>query len=104
VELGTPWTFDTPPSAHDSLGSNVAVTVFSTVTNTAGHCGGTFDATRTWRATDGCGNYSQCSQTVTVVDTSAPVIVCASTNKSVELGTAWTFDAPTATDNSGTNT
>jgi len=38
---------------------------------------------------------------VTVVDTGAPVINCSNTNKTVEQGTAWTFDAPTATDNSG---
>src|SRR5260221_9533397 len=76
----------------------------STVTNTTGHCGNTFDATRSWQATDGCGNSAQCSQKVTVVDTTAPVITCSNTNKTVEFGTPWTFDAPTATDNSGSNT
>src|SRR6185503_4247685 len=96
----------------------------STVTNVTGHCGTTFDATRTWAATDACGNSSTCSQKVTIVDTTAPVITCSSTcsqkvtlidttapvitcsntNKTVQCGTAWTFDAPTATDNSGTST
>src|SRR6266404_3494730 len=32
----------------------------------------------------------------------APVIICSSTNKTVEIGTPWTFDAPT--DTNGTNT
>src|SRR5207245_1474523 len=65
----------------------------------------TFDATRTWQATDACTNTAQCSQTVTVVDTTAPVMDCtSSTNKTVQLGSAWTFDLPTATDNSGTAT
>src|SRR5438445_1159216 len=75
-----------------------------TVAHTCGLRGSTFDATRSWQATDACGNFARCSQKVTVVDTTAPVITCSSTNKMVEQGTAWTFDAPTATDNSGSNT
>src|ERR1044071_2898308 len=102
VEQGAAWTFDAP-TATDNSGSAV-ITILSTVTNTAGHCGTTFDATRTWQATDACGNSSSCSQKVTIVDTTAPVITCTSTNKTVELGTTWTFDAPTATDNSGNAT
>src|SRR5206468_7260109 len=101
VELGTAWTFD-GPTATDNSGSNT-ITIVSTVTNTSGHCGTTFDATRTWQATDACGNFAQCSQKVTVVDTTAPMITCSNTNKTVELGTTWTFDPPTATDNSGSN-
>src|SRR5439155_11944 len=97
AELGAAWTFDIPTA-------NYPVTVLSTVTNTANHCGNTFDATRSWMATDACGNSAQCSQTVNVIDTTAPVINCSSTNKTVQLGAAWSFDMPTATDNGGTNT
>ena len=32
--------------------------------------------TRTWTATDDCGNASTCSQVITIEDTTAPVIVC----------------------------
>jgi uncharacterized repeat protein (TIGR01451 family) len=96
VQVGDAWTFDTPTA-------NYPLTVLSTVTNTAGHCGNTFDATRTWQTTDACGNSALCSQTVTVNDTVAPTLVCAA-NKTVECGAAWTFDAPTATDIGGTNT
>src|SRR5207245_872902 len=102
VEQGAPWTFD-PPVAVDTC-SAATVSIISTVTNVVGHCGSTFDATRTWQAIDACGNSSSCSQKVTVVDTTAPVITCSSTNKTVEQGTAWTFDPPTATDNSGSAT
>src|SRR5438270_8151368 len=102
LEHGVSWTFDAP-TATDNSGSNT-ITVLSTVTNVTGHCGSTFDATRTWQATDACGNGSTCSQTVTVIDTTAPVITCSSTNKTVEQAATWTFDAPTATDNSGSNT
>jgi len=101
VELGAPWTFDVP-TATDNSGTNIIIIV-STVTNTASHCGTTFDATRVWIATDACSNSASCSQKVTVVDTTAPVITCSNTNKTVELGAPWTFDVPTATDNSGTN-
>jgi hypothetical protein len=92
-----PWTFD-PPTVNPP--TNLVV-VLSTVTNTAGHCGNTFDATRVWQIADGCGGQVQCTQTVNVVDTTAPTISC-STNKTVQLGTAWTFDTPTATDSCST--
>src|SRR5205814_9820843 len=95
VELGASWVFDEPRGEYP-------VTVLSTVTNTAGHCGMTFDATRTWQMTDACGNSAQCSQTVNVVDTTAPVINCSSTNKTAQLGATWTFNPTTATDNGGT--
>jgi hypothetical protein len=39
-------------------------------------CDGTGTITRTWTAEDGCGNDSMCVQTITVVDTTAPVITC----------------------------
>ena len=91
VVAGSAWSFDTP-TASDGCGTN-AISVVVTVTNSL--CGAGFVATRTWRATDACGNSSTCNQTVTVVDTSAPAILCV-TNKTVELGSAWAFDEPAA--------
>src|SRR6185295_6671030 len=96
VEIGAAWNFDLPTA-------NYTIVVLATTTNTAGHCGNTFDATRTWQTTDACGNSSSCSQKVSVRDTAAPVINCSNTNKTVEIGTGWTFDAPTASDVGGTN-
>jgi Concanavalin A-like lectin/glucanases superfamily/Immunoglobulin domain len=99
VNCGTAWTFD-PPAASDACsGTNVTLTILSTVTN--GVCPRII--TRTWMVTDACTNSSTCSQTVTVVDTTPPVLTCA-TNKTVQCGTAWTFDAPSVLDAcSGTN-
>ncbi len=99
VECGTAWTFDAPSAADACSGTNVALSVLSTVTN--GACPQFI--TQTWLATDLCGNTNTCSQTVKVVDTTPPVLTCAS-NKTVECGTAWTFDPPAAFDTcSGTN-
>jgi hypothetical protein len=55
------------------------------------------EITRTWLLTDACGNTTTCGQKVTVVDTNPPVINCVS-SKTVQCGTAWSFDAPTAYD------
>ena len=41
---------------------------------TSGACPGNYSVTRTWTATDDCGNFSTASQTITVQDTTAPVI------------------------------
>jgi hypothetical protein len=40
------------------------------------NCPNQFVLTRTYRATDGCGNTETCEQIITVSDTSAPVISC----------------------------
>jgi VCBS repeat-containing protein len=56
-----PWTFD-EPTAVDLANGVVSPTVLSTVTN--GTCATGFTATRTWRATDSCGNSSTCMQRV----------------------------------------
>ncbi len=94
LTCGTPWTF-TPPTATDlCCGTNVTVTITSTTTNIVG-C--TRTHTRNWQAVDCCSNTATCSQVVIVSDTTPPVATCAP-NKTVQCGTAWTFDAPTAFD------
>ena len=102
VLCGTAWTFDAPIASDACSGTNVTVVIASTVTNvTAVACQTAI--TRTWQATDACGNTATCSQTVTVVDTTPPEFTCA-TNKTVKCDQAWTFDTPTASDAcSGTN-
>ena len=42
----------------------------------AGSCPQEKTVTRTWSATDDCGNQSSCAQTITVVDTTVPVVTC----------------------------
>jgi len=88
VELGSVWAFDAPVATVDGS-TNVIVTIVSTGTNTVGHCGNTFDATRTWEVIDSCGNSAQCSQTVFVVDTTAPTVsILLPTNGAVFLAPA----------------
>lgn len=99
VECGSAWTFDAPTGSDGCSGTNVSISILSTLTN--GLCPQT--TSRTWLAVDACGNTNTCSQTVTIVDATPPVLTCA-TNKTVSCGSIWTFDPPTATDDcAGTN-
>jgi hypothetical protein len=52
------------PTATDNCDPNPDITIVSTIT-TPGQCPQEFSVTRTWRATDACGNNSECSQTIT---------------------------------------
>ena len=96
VELGSAWSFD-PPSSAD-LGGAVTVTVVGTTTNPTPS--GMFSATCIWQLADACGNSAQTSQTVTVNDTTAPTITKPA-DKTVELGSEWTFDSPAVSDLGG---
>ncbi len=94
AECGTAWTFDEPTvTAGNCTVGSVTVTVVGT--ETTGTCPQV--NTRTWQATDGCGNTATCSQTVTVSDNMPPVLTCAP-DKTEVCGTAWSFDEPTAMD------
>ncbi len=60
-------------TASDNCGS-VTVTHEGDTPLSGGPCGGTI--TRTYRATDACGNFVECTQTITVNDQTAPTIAC----------------------------
>ena len=78
VECGTPWNFSppiwtnacSPPPGIPSNG--VVLTIIGTVTN--GTCPQII--TRTWQGVDDCGYQAQCSQTVTLMDTTPPQLNC----------------------------
>jgi hypothetical protein len=97
VNCASNWAFD-QPSASDACGGAVAINVLSTTT--AGVCPQV--VTRTWAATDLCGNSNVCSQAITLIDTTPPSLACA-TNKTVDCSAAWTFDTPTASDSCSSN-
>ncbi|MBK9105948.1 MAG: hypothetical protein IPL92_15590 [Saprospiraceae bacterium] len=63
-------------TATDACGSLFTLT-FADVTVTPGSCAGSYTVTRTWTATDGCGNVSTAAQVINVQDIDAPVIASA---------------------------
>ena len=59
---------------------------------------------RTWTATDACGNESSCVQSIIIRDETPPVISGVGADATVECPNEPTFSTPTATDNCGTPT
>ena len=59
-------------TASDNCGT---ATVTFNQTNTPGNCAGAYTITRTWTATDSCGNDTVYSQIITVQDTTDPTFV-----------------------------
>ena len=81
-------------TAIDNCGSAVDV-IYSDVV-ASGSCNAAGSITRTWTATDVCGNVSTCDQTITIVDTTAPTLTCAA-DVTIEC------DESTAPANTGTS-
>ena len=52
-----------------------SIVTFTDVTN-PGACPGNYFITRTWKATDHCGNFSTCIATINFIDDTGPVITC----------------------------
>src|SRR5213075_1415902 len=86
----------TAPTASDACNTVTVQQIGSDVTG-----GNAFakTTTRTWIAVDACGNSSNTvNQTITQVDTQAPVIGTAGANATIECTSTPTFIAPTASD------
>jgi hypothetical protein len=85
----------TVPTASDAC-NGATVNCLGTTTTTTG-C--TKVITRTWDATDACGNHSATrAQVITVVDTTPPTIGQAGGNTTIECTATPSFTAPTASD------
>lgn len=85
----------------DNCGGAVTVTHVGDVIS-AQTCANRYTITRTYRATDVCGNFAECTQIITVNDNTAPVITCpANITVTTPTGscTAVVSFAPTAIDN-----
>ena len=83
-----------PAATGMATGSDGCGTVAITFSDSfAPACGNTGTITRTWTATDQCGNPSTCVQIITVVDTTPPSIICPA-DATVECGMS---TAPAAT-------
>ncbi|RMF68754.1 MAG: gliding motility-associated C-terminal domain-containing protein, partial [Alphaproteobacteria bacterium] len=85
------------PTATDNCDADVEITF--TEVRTDGDCPDSYTLTRTWTATDNCGNSSSLSQTITVQDTEAPVLAGVPADVTVQCDAVPAPDTPTATDN-----
>lgn len=92
VACDSAWSFDAPTAVDDYCGSNVTLTVVSTVTN--GICPKL--VTRIWLATDCCGNTNTCSQVVTVIDATPPVFASGCTTNVYRGDTNDNFTTPSS--------
>ncbi|MFV8331516.1 gliding motility-associated C-terminal domain-containing protein, partial [Flavobacterium sp. LB3P6] len=85
--------------ATDGCGSTVTLTFVDVTTN--GQCAGSYSVTRTWTATDACGNTASASQTINVQDTTAPVIAELPSVSTISCPATPEFTQAIATDGCG---
>src|SRR5439155_19750581 len=87
------------PTATDACDASPTLT-FVDVT-TAGTCPQGYSVTRTWTAKDCTGNTSTSSQTINVIDTTAPVIAALPATSTISCPAAPVFATATAADACG---
>ncbi len=88
-------------TALDANGGVIDVVFSEIQTNLRSSCNNVI--TRTWTATDACGNPTSCSQTITVNDTEAPVVSNCPQNVNIECPAIPSFGTPQFTDNCDTS-
>src|SRR5260221_8326028 len=76
----------------------MSVGVTASNVTTPGNCPQEFSVTRTWTATDDCGNTSTCSRTISVTDNTAPTITCPNPAAGIECPNTPNFGSATASD------
>jgi len=86
----------TQATATDACDPSVGLT--SADVTTPGNCPGNYSVTRTWTATDDCGNTSTASQTINVHDITAPVIASLPAPTTINCPATPSFTQATATD------
>ena len=97
VECFTEVDFE-PPTASDNCTPTGDLTITDLgQTESADSCG-LLTITQRWRVTDCSDNSKECSQVIKIVDNTPPSPNCAD-DKKVECDEAWSFDAPTGSDN-----
>jgi hypothetical protein len=84
-------------SATDACDPSATITYDDQTT--PGTCPQEYTISRTWIATDDCGNSTACVQTIVVEDTTPPVITCPTVVSPIECPNTPTFGIATATDN-----
>jgi hypothetical protein len=94
------------PTASDSCDPNPNISLVENSTQNAdvtksAHYN--YTLTRTWTATDACGNHSSQSQVITVHDTTAPVLSGQGSALTIQCPATPSFTAPTASDNCDPN-
>ncbi len=89
------------PTAIDDCDTDVTIE-FTETTNTGG-CTAEFTITRTWTATDNCGNATTGTQVITTVDNDPPVFSATPVNMTVECDEVPVDPGLTATDNCDTD-
>ncbi len=87
------------PAAFDNCG-NVTVEHTDQITN--GLCAENYNITRTWTATDECGNTTSTVQQIEVSDNSAPTLLDTPADYSIACNEEPVFGTPTYEDNCGT--
>ena len=98
VECPEDLVFTAPTASDTCSAANSEPTITFVDTTTSNNCG-LVATTRTWTATDECGNVSTTvSQTLTYVDTTAPVLSGQGADANVECPEDLVFTAPTASD------
>src|SRR5678810_31334 len=89
------------PTATDNCDPTVSISLNTSSTQTSnGSCtDNSYTITRTWTATDNCSNTTTASQTITVVDNTAPVFTYVPANTTAQCSAVPAPGTPTATDN-----
>ena len=86
------------PTAEDACSSPVSVSLLS-VDSVAGVCPQAWSITRTFLATDACGNEAQASQIISVVDTVGPTLLLELDTMTLECGGELPTNLPAFADN-----
>ena len=92
---------DEHPMDDASATDNCGEVVIDVVEETIGtSCAGDYTITRTFTATDDCGNATTATQTITIIDTTAPVLTIPA-DYTAECSDEHPMDDASATDNCG---